>query len=406
MLRYLTAGDSHGPALLGIIDGLPAGLALSEDMLALDLARRQQGYGRGARQKIERDRARIMSGMFRGVTTGAPLGLLIENLDYPNWVEREIPVYSVPRPGHADYAGALKYGFDETRPISERASARETAMRVAIGAAARALLAEAGIQVYSRVTRIGSVELAGPACHELLDAADIAAQHSAAEASEVRCPDSDSSALMIAAIDAARQAGDTLGGTCEVFVTGAPVGLGSHAQWDRRLDARLSGAAVSIQSVKGAEIGPATAAAGWPGSEVQDVIDPGLEAQYGRIHSSNRAGGIEGGMSNGMPIVVRLHFKPIATLHRTLESLDLRSGEARKARYQRSDVCVVAPGSVVAEAAIAWVIAEALCEAYASDRMDWLLRDVELARREHAESRKGSGALPERQETEIESSQE
>ncbi len=406
MLRYLTAGDSHGPALLGIIDGLPAGLALSEDALAVDLARRQQGYGRGARQKIERDRAKILSGMFRGVTTGAPLGLLIDNLDLPNWQDREIPVYSVPRPGHADYAGALKYGFDETRPISERASARETAMRVAIGAAAKALLSAAGIQVYSRVTRIGSVELAGPACHELLDEPDIAAQHSAAEASEVRCPDPDTSAAMISAIDAAKQAGDTLGGTCEVFVTGVPVGLGSHAQWDRRLDARLTASAVSIQSVKGAEIGPAVDAAGWPGSAVQDVINPALEESHGRIHSSNRAGGIEGGMSNGMPIVVRLHFKPIATLHKTLESLDLRSGAARRARYQRSDVCVVAPGSVVAEAAVAWTMAEALCEAYASDRLDWLLRDVELARQAHSLARRGTGGESERQETEAESSQE
>jgi chorismate synthase len=392
MLRYLTAGDSHGPALLGILDGLPAGLELTENLLAVDLARRQLGYGRGARQQIERDRARIMSGLHRGMTSGAPLGLLIENLDYANWQEREPPVYSVPRPGHADFAGALKYGFDETRPISERASARETAMRVALGGVAKALLAACGIEVYSRVVTVGGIELEEPHASTLLYTEQISSQHHLAESSALRCPDVAVTAQMVQAIDAARQAGDTLGGACEVFACNVPVGLGSHTQWDRRLDARLAAALMSIQSVKGVEIGAACYGASVPGSRVHDELRAGEDGEAQR--RSNRAGGIEGGISNGMPVFARLHFKPIATLQKTLWSIDLRSGEERRARYQRSDVCVVAPGSVVAEAAAALCITEALLEAFSGDRLDWLQRNVDMARQAHRQATAGRGAAP------------
>jgi chorismate synthase len=373
-LRHLTAGDSHGPGLLGILEGLPAGLAISEAQILPQLQRRQKGYGSGGRMKIEKDQARIMAGVYEGLTTGAPLGLLIENLDFANWQEHQPPLYTVPRPGHADLAGAVKYGLDQTRPISERASARETAMRVALGTAARLLLEQVEINIYSRVSQIGGVQATLQPAEELLAEAAVAAEHAACEDSEVRCSDADSAAAMLAAIDNTREQGDSLGGSVELFAFSVPIGLGSHVSWERRLDTRLAAAMMSVPAVKAVEIGIGCDVAVRPGSAVHDQVDPARPDSGMRL--SNRAGGIEGGMTNGMPVWLRVHFKPVATLQKTLESVDLRTGEARRARYQRSDVCIVPRGCCVLEAELCLVLADALLECFGQDRMDHLLQRV------------------------------
>jgi chorismate synthase len=376
-IRLLTAGDSHGPALTGILEGIPAGLTLNEEMLLVDLQRRQRGSGSGARMQIEKDRCRILSGLYKGVTTGAPLGLSIENLDYVNWIDHEAPLYSVPRPGHADFAGALKYGFAETRPISERASARETAMRVAMGAIARRLLLAADIEIFSRVTCIGPVQSMEPAAELILDAEEMREIHHRCELSPVRCSSAAASEQMAQVIEAARKAGDTAGGTVEALAFGLPVGIGSHIQWDRRLDSRLAAMAMSIPAVKAVEIGAGAEVAQRPGSQIQDEIFPD---EQGFARRSNRAGGIEGGMSNGMPVVLRVHIKPIATLHKTLRSVDLSDGRSRRARYQRSDVCVVPRGSIVVESVLALTLADALTETFGADRVDHMLENISRAR--------------------------
>lgn len=365
MLRFLTAGESHGPCLTAIVEGLPAGLAIDIEAVNRDLRRRQGGYGRGGRMEIERDRVEILGGVLYGRTTGAPVAMRIENQDWANWRERwhsgHLPKLTVPRPGHADYAGMVKYQLDDARPISERASARETAARVAVGAVARQLLEQFGIAVGSYVTAIGEVTAQIPELpHEEL--------WTLAETSEVRCPDDQTAHRMRARIDGAREAGDSLGGIFVVTATGVPVGLGSHVHWDRRLDARLVWAVMSIPAVKGAEIGPAFENARRPGTEVHDEIYPNGESDVTR--RSNLAGGLEGGMTNGMPVVVRAAMKPIPTTVTPQRSVDLVTGEPARTEYQRSDVCAVPAASIVGEAMVAWTLADALSEKLGGDSLD------------------------------------
>ncbi|HEV7677372.1 MAG TPA: chorismate synthase [Candidatus Dormibacteraeota bacterium] len=374
MLRFLTAGESHGPQLTVMVEGLPAGLALSAPRdIDDDLRRRQGGYGRGGRQKIEQDAAQIVSGVRGGRTLGSPVTLVIPNKDWENW-RRPMQVESGGefiqkkvtrvRPGHADLAGALKYGFDDVRNVLERASARETAARVAAGAVAKAVLKPFGISVRSYVRRIGDVEM-HPA--EGID-------WDAVERSEVRCPDPEASQLMIEAIDAAREAGDTLGGICVVIASGVPAGLGSYVQWDRRLDGQIAQAMCSIQSVKGVELGAGFDAAYIPGSRVHD--SPRWIEGEGFRHLTNRQGGLTGGVSDGEDIWTQVYFKPIATLLKPLRSVDLHTREEINAHYERSDICVVPAGGVVAEAMLAWVLAAAFVEKFGGDSLAELKRNV------------------------------
>ncbi len=359
MLRFLTAGESHGPALTAIVEGLPAGLPLTEQDIDLQLRRRQMGYGRSGRQRIERDQVTVSGGLAKGRTTGGPLALRIENRDWANWQGQEMPPLTVPRPGHADLAGALKYGFDDVRPVLERASARETAARVAVGAVARRLLDEFGVRVGSHVVEIGGAVAEIPD----LPYAELWAR---AEASDVRCPEPAWAEAMRRRIDEARQAGDSLGGVFVVAATGVPPGLGSYVHWDRRLDARLAQAVMSIQAIKGVEIGPAFENARRTGTQVHDEIwgENGQLVRY-----TNRAGGLEGGVTNGQPVVVRAAMKPIPTTLTPLRSVDLATGEPTTTQYQRSDICAVPAAAVVGEAIVAWVLAEALVEKLGGDSL-------------------------------------
>lgn len=363
-LRFLTAGESHGPSLTGILEGLPAGLQLHESMLASELARRQRGFGAGGRMKIEQDHARISGGVLGGITTGAPIALTIENKDHAAWSDRDIEPMTVPRPGHADLTAAVKYGYRDLRPGLERASARETAMRVAVGACCRALLAEFGIHLGGRVLRIGQIAVdeepvAG-------DPAVFLQRWQAAEASDVRCHDGTVAAQMRAAIQAAAVAKDTLGGIVEVAALHVPPGLGSHVHWDRRLNAQLIAAVASVHAVKGVEIGAGFAGTAVPGTAAHDTL-----AWHGdRITShSNHAGGIEGGISNGAPIVLRVAMKPIATTLTPQASVDLATGAAAPTRYERSDICQVPRAVPILEAMVAFVLADALCEKLGGDSL-------------------------------------
>ena len=372
--RFLTAGESHGRGLTAIVEGVPAGLRLSEDGIAHDLARRQQGYGRGKRQQIERDRAEITAGVRHGRSIGSPISLWIANADHANanWAVRmavdkpdeKVDPVTLLRPGHADLAGTQKYGLDDVRPILERASARETAARVAVGAVARALLAELGVMVRSHVRSIGRVQWNAPA----------AVDWDAVERSPVRVADAAVEAAMIDAIDATKEAHDTLGGVFEVRAQGLPMGLGSHVQWDRRLDGRVAQAFLSINAVKGVEIGDGWSVAALPGSEAQDVILPRAhwtERPWQR--ASNHAGGLEGGMTNGEDLVVRAAIKPISTVPRRMPSADLHSGEEATSFYERSDVCVVPAAAVIGEAMLAIVLANAALEKFGGDNVHELL---------------------------------
>ena len=368
MLRFLTAGESHGPQLTVVIDGVPAGLRLDARRdIDTDLQRRQRGHGRGKRQQIERDSAQFTSGVRGGRTLGSPITLVVANRDWENWKgpmqvdDRDFKAKRVTRvrPGHADLAGALKYGFDDARNVLERASARETAARVAVGAVARALLRTIGVDLHSYVQRIGEVALTEPTGGDV--------DWSAVEASPVRCPEGDASRRMVEAIDAARDAGDTLGGTAYVVARGVPAGLGSYVQWDRRLDGLVAQALCSIPSVKGVEIGAAVCAARSRGSTVHDV--PRFDAGRGFHHLTNRQGGMTGGVSNGEDVWALVHFKPISTLLRPLRSVDMATGEEINAHYERSDVCVVPAGAVVAEAMLAWVVAVAATEKFGGDTL-------------------------------------
>jgi chorismate synthase len=369
MMRFLTAGESHGPCLVAIVEGLPAGLTVDPEAIDRELARRQSGYGRGERMSIERDKVDILGGVISGQTVGGPVALRIANLDWPNWRDRwaggDLPRLTVPRPGHADYAGMVKYGLEDARPILERASARETAARVAVGALAKQLLSHFGVALGSYVTEIGGVvaEVSYSGAEELWGLA---------EASDVRCPDGAAAIQMREAIDAARRDGDSLGGVFVVAATGVPVGLGSHVQWDRRLDARLAAAVISIPAVKGVEIGPAFDNARHRGTHVHDAFFP--DGSGGVIRRTNRAGGTEGGMTNGMPVVVRAAVKPIPTTVAPQPSVDLATGDPAETQYQRSDVCVVPAAAVIGEAMVAWVLADALTDKLGGDSLTEMMR--------------------------------
>jgi chorismate synthase len=391
MLRYLTAGESHGPALVTVVEGVPAGVPVTTKTIADELARRRLGYGRGKRMRFEADRVELLGGIRHGRTIGSPVAIVVHNSEWPKWVEamsadppadpaaaatgRGVPL-TRPRPGHADLTGMQKYGFDEIRPVLERASARETAARVAAGAVAKALLAELDVHVLSHVVRLGPETAAadagvpGPDRLETIDA------------SPVRCLDPDASARMVVAVDAAQAAGDTLGGVFEVVVHGLPPGLGSYVHWDRKLDARLAAALMSIQAIKAVEVGDGFATAASPGSAAHDEIEPAAgptdrpAAGAGPRRRTNRSGGIEGGMSTGEVLRVRAAMKPISTLMKALDTVDLASGEPAKAVVQRSDVTAVPAAGVVGEAVVALVAADALLEKTGGDSLTEVHRNL------------------------------
>lgn len=376
MLRYLTAGESHGPMLTAILEGIPANLSLVAEEINLDLGRRQRGYGRGGRMRIEKDEANIVGGVRHGLTMGGPIAILIANRDWENWkrtmdskpVDREAdpkePV-TRPRPGHADLAGALKYGQPDIRNVLERASARETAARVAVGAVCKRLLREFDIEVFSHVTEIGGIVAK-------VDELSFAQSRDRAEASEVRCADAEAGEAMMRRIDEARKRGTSLGGVFEVVALNLPVGLGSYVHWDRKLDARLAQAVMSIQAIKGVEIGLGFEGAKRFGFETHDEIF----YEDGRfVRKTNRAGGLEGGMSNGQPIVVRGAMKPIATQYTPMASVDLLTKEPFKASIERSDICSVPAAGVIGEAVVAFEIARALREKFGGDSLDEMARN-------------------------------
>ena len=357
MLRFLTAGESHGRGLLVILEGMPAGVPVSEEEITLQLARRQHGYGRGGRMQIEQDRAEIYSGVMGGTTIGAPVGVLIGNKDW----RKEEPPLTRPRPGHADLAGALKYHFDDVRRVLERSSARETVARVAAGAVCRILLAQFGIALASHVVELGGIAATRrpETPHDIL---------ALAEKSPLRCADPEAEARMIAAIDDAKARGDTLGGVFEVVVTGLPVGLGSYVQWDRRIDARLAAALMSINAIKGVEVGEGFAEARLPGSAAHDEIfyDPAR----GFHRRTNQAGGTEGGMTTGDALVIRAAMKPLSTLRSPLASVDIITKERVEAAVVRSDVTAVPAAGVIGEAMAAFVLADAMLEKFGADSLD------------------------------------
>jgi chorismate synthase len=390
MLRFLTAGESHGPELVAVLEGMPAGVPIDEEPIARELRRRQGGYGRGRRMQIESDRASIVSGVRRGRTTGAPIALRIVNKDWPNWqktmnVGAEVPEGATganrapvtrPRPGHADLAGALKYEHEDIRDVLERASARETAARVAVAGVLRQLLGAVGIDVLSHVVEIGGVavseSLALPADRIRAIPAD----------SPLHCADPEIEQQMIAAIDRAREAGDTLGGAFEVVVTGLPVGLGSYVQWDRKLDGRLAQALMSIQAIKAVGIGKGPAVASLPGSRIHDEIvpvagSPSGHPSVGVSRLTNNAGGLEGGVTNGEELRITGYMKPIATLMQPLRSVDLTTLEESPAAIERSDVCAVTAAAVVGEAMISIVIADAFLEKFGGDSLAEIRRNYE-----------------------------
>lgn len=372
MIRYLTAGESHGECLVGVLEGLPAGLAISEDEIALDLQCRQLGYGRGERMLIENDRARILSGVRYGLTLGSPLALLIENKDWPNWRERmradnprdesRATPLTTPRPGHADYAGAIKYHHRDLRNVIERSSARETAMRVALAAVCRKFFAEFGISVVSHVIQIGEMRASVDA--ERLPAQEIRER---SDNNSVRTLDESAARQMMAAIDEAKARGDTLGGVFEVIAAGVPAGLGSYVQPDRRLDALLAQAMISIPAMRAVGIGMGWEAAARFGSEVHDEMFP--DDAHGVRRETNRAGGIEGGISNGEPIIVRVVMKPLPTLSRPLKTVDLATGEKADALRERSDTCAVPAAAIVGEAMLLLALMNPFLEKFGGDSM-------------------------------------
>lgn len=367
-LRYFTAGESHGPVLVAILEGLPAGLKLDIPAINADLARRQKGYGRGGRMRLETDQVEVLSGLRLGETIGSPLTLSVKNKDFKI---NELPAVTKPRPGHADLAGVIKYDRQDARDILERASARETTMRVALGAVAKQVLAEIGVEVVGHLVALGPVTAR-------TDGLTLAQIRERAEVSEVRCADADAAQQMIAAIDAAKADGDTLGGVVEVIATGVPVGLGSHAQWDRKLDANLCRAIVSIQAFKGAEIGLGFEAARRVGSQVHDEIVPGQEGQL--VRTSNNAGGFEGGMTNGQPIIVRGAMKPLSTLMKPMRSVDLKTRQEVKGAVERSDVCATPAAAVIAEAVVALELLRATLDKFGGDSLSELKRNVDSYR--------------------------
>ncbi len=382
-LRLITAGESHGPGLTCIVEGLPAGLELRAEDIDADMARRQLGHGRGGRMKIERDAAEVTGGVRHGQTLGGPIALRVANRDYANWEERmnpwpvaqEVPEVHLPRPGHADLVGAWKYRQSDIRNILERASARETAARVAGGALAKAFLAALGVQVRSHVVQIASVHAPAPAADVELAVEDFAA----VDASPVRCLDPEASRAMVAEINRLRKANESLGGVFEVQAFGLTPGLGSHVSWEERLDGRLAGAILSIQALKGVSIGDAFTVAGVPGSEAHDEIFHSPERGYYR--ETNRAGGLEGGMTNGQPLIVRGAMKPLPTLTKPLRSVDIATREPAEALRERTDSCTVPAAGVVGEAMVAFVLADAYRAKFGGDHID----DVREALRAYEE---------------------
>lgn len=386
MLRWLTAGESHGPELIAMIEGLPAGVPVTREAIGRELARRRLGYGRGARMKFEQDALSLSCGILHGRTIGSPVAIRIGNTEWPKWERvmtpdpidratlaggRAAPL-TRPRPGHADLVGMQKYGFDEARPILERASARETAARVALGAIARSFLHELGIDLVSHTVAIGGVHAPDDAPHPT--PADV----DRLDADPVRCFDQETSRRIVERIDQAHKDGDTLGGVVEVVAYGVPAGLGSHIQWDRRLDGRLAQSLMGIQAIKGVEVGRGFALAEIPGSRAHDEI--GLETIDGAAEitrASNRAGGLEGGMTNGLPVWVRAAMKPIATVPRALRTVDVATGEPARANHQRSDVCAVPAAGVVAEAMVALVLAQAVLEKFGGDSVAETRRNLQ-----------------------------
>lgn len=365
LLRFLTAGESHGPALVAILEGMVAGLPLNIEELDRELERRQRGFGRGGRMSIEKDQVEVLAGVMAGRTTGAPIAMLIRNRDAENWRGKPIPPFVVPRPGHADLSGALKYRHRDLRLSLERASARETAARVAIGAVCKQFLAQFGIFVGGYVCQIGRVRADLPLSP---DPQVYLARFEQAETNDVRCPEPQAAQEMRAHIQEAIRARDTLGGVIEVFAVGLPPGLGSYVHADRRLDGRLLGALGSIPAVKGAEIGDAFAQAGEFGTHVHDAI---LRDEQGNLYRpTNRAGGLEGGVTNGLPLVVRAAMKPIATTLTPQRSVNLVSGEATETIYERSDICPLPRAVVVAEAVVAFVLADTLLEKLGGDSLE------------------------------------
>jgi chorismate synthase len=382
VLRWLTAGESHGPALVAVLDGVPAGIEVSSAEIARELARRRLGYGRGARMSFEQDEIEIIGGIRHGVTVGSPVAVRVGNSEWPKWrtvmaadpvdpdelaaQARNAPL-TRPRPGHADLAGMQKYGYTDARPILERASARETAARVAVGTVAKALLQQAlGVEIVSHVVELGSVAVKTGAQPTPDDRERV-------DADPLRCVDPEASARMVAEVDAAKRDADTLGGIVEVLAYGVPPGLGSHTQWDRKLDARLATALMSIQAIKGVEIGDAFTQARSRGSKAHDEIVP-TDAGVRRV--TDRAGGLEGGMTTGEPLRVRAAMKPISSLNRALSTVDVTTGEAATAINQRSDVCAVPAAAVVAESMVALVLAEAAMEKFGGDSVAEIRRNL------------------------------
>jgi chorismate synthase len=377
MLRFLTAGESHGPELVAVVEGYPAGFDIDLAKINLDLARRQKGYGRGGRMAIERDEVRVVSGVRFGRSMGSPITLIVENRDFKNWVKRMSvdpadrdaaePV-TRPRPGHADLAGVLKYNLDDVRDVLERASARETTMRVAVGALAKLLLAPFGITTLGYVASIGSTEARTPVDMSIEDLARVT------EASQVRVADLEAERAIIAEIDECKKTGDTLGGVVEVVATGLPVGLGSHVQWDRKLDGRLAHVLLSLQAVKGVELGLGFRAAAMRGSALHDEIAYDAGARR-FIRSSNNSGGTEGGMTTGEPLRVRVAFKPLSTLMQPLRSADIRTKAESVGNTERSDVCAIPAAAVIAEAVVAFELANALVEKFGGDSRTEIARN-------------------------------
>ncbi|MFC8193766.1 chorismate synthase [Cellulomonas sp. NPDC057328] len=385
MLRWLTSGESHGPALVGILDGLPAGVQVRTSDIQAALARRRLGYGRGARMKFEQDEVRLLGGVRHGLTQGGPIAIEIGNTEWPKWVDvmaadpvndpallnraRNAPL-TRPRPGHADLVGMRKYGFDDARPVLERASARETATRVALGTVAAHFLEQAaGVRLVSHVVGIGPVAVPDDAPLPTPD--DVAAL----DADPVRCFHAETSAAMVAEIDECHKDGDTLGGVVEVLVHGLPSGIGTYVHGDRRLDARLAAALMGIQAIKGVEVGDGFRTAARRGSQAHDEIERDASGRI--VRRTNRAGGIEGGMSNGEVVRVRAAMKPISTVPRALDTVDTATGEAAKAQHQRSDVCAVPPAAVVAEAMVALVVAQTLLEKSGGDSVAEVRRNLD-----------------------------
>lgn len=382
MVRFTTAGESHGQGLVIILEGIPAGLPISEDYIGIHLGRRQKGYGRGGRMLIEQDRAKIISGVRHGETLGSPIGMTVENKDWANWLEAMSiePLEGEPesprtrritriRAGHADLPGVMKYGFQDVRNVLERASARETAARVAAGAIAMKLLEEFGMKIHSHVISIGSVDAALVEDPSTID-------WEAVEESPVRCADPEAAIKMAAEIDATKEAGDTVGGMCEIIVENVPIGVGSHVSWDKKVDALVAQALMSINAVKSVSIGPGWEVSTQRGSEVQDVILPVTDPDHPWQRNTNKLGGTEGGMTNGMPLVARFGIKPIPTMVTPLPSVDLDTGEEVLSHFERSDVCQAPPACVVGEAMVALVLAKAFMEKFGGDSISETKRNL------------------------------